>query len=135
MNDWRTDPFPTKATHSDWLSWLAAMLPKLTSEQSVTIMLVWLAMLEIDQNFPAPEASIEENCFWMAWDAGKLHLDLEIGKDGKFDWFFRNRETSDYAGNDNDSDEPNLDALTDDFLQLARDLWTERARILAGEQP
>jgi len=37
---------------------------------------------------------------WMelVWDNGRHHLDIDVRPDGTCEWFYRDRETGDYAG-------------------------------------
>jgi len=48
----------------------------------------------------------ESRDYWyLAWDLGPHHMEIELHDDGKFEWFYKNRETNQLAGSE-DGDVP-----------------------------
>jgi hypothetical protein len=67
-----------------------------------------------DQNIsviPPCSWPLEDGGFMFAWDNPDHHLDIEILPDGFIEWFYRNRKTEAYDGEDN------LSQITEKFKQ------------------
>jgi hypothetical protein len=57
---------------------------------------------EIDPDFPLPHAGpTPDGNFQLVWDRGIHHLDVDVYSDGMFEWFYTNRETKEFFGNEN----------------------------------
>ena len=51
--------------------------------------------------FPVPQASPTPDLgLLMLWDRDRHHLEVEIYEDGTYDWFYRDRETESYLGDE-----------------------------------
>lgn len=85
------------ATEPGWSSYLNEVVAGyLTSEQSSTAKVLWEHFRQVSNRFPLPHAGVvHDGRFAMAWDVGRHHLDVEVNRDGTFDWFYMDRETRD----------------------------------------
>ncbi len=53
------------------------------------------------QRLWAPEAAPTEEGFRMVWDRGPHHLQIEVFSGGRYDWFYRNRDTEGLQAEEN----------------------------------
>jgi hypothetical protein len=53
------------------------------------------------QRLWAPEAAPTEEGFRMVWDRGPHHLQIEVFPGGRYDWFYRNRDTEGLQSEEN----------------------------------
>lgn len=60
----------------------------------------WQQALTVDPRFPVPSGgplligeAVDIDGFILVWDAQKHHVDVDIFADGRFEWFYFNRET------------------------------------------
>jgi len=55
----------------------------------------------IDDKFPLPHAGpTPDGAFQLVWDRGSHHIDIDIYQDGTFEWFYSNRLTNAFYGDE-----------------------------------
>jgi hypothetical protein len=67
-----------------------AYLAQLDSPVAEDVRLAWSSL---KQRLWAPEAAPTEDGFRMVWDRGPHHLQIEVFPGGRYDWFYRDRDT------------------------------------------
>ena len=89
-------------------------------QQLETAREIWLrASAEIGRICPIPITQrVGDDTLEIAWDNGKRYVDAEIQHDGKFHWYFRDRDAGTIDGTES---EP-CDSLTTDFLKRLIDV-------------
>lgn len=76
----------------------------------------WRASKQLGVDCPVPitQATGEGNLLF-AWDNGRRYIDIEATPQGRFCWYFRDRESGEVQGT---SDEPVMDIGVDFFEKL-----------------
>ena len=76
---------------SEWLAHLAKL--KETSEYAALAPKVEDFWSWVSSELSAPEANPTDEGFLLVWDRDEHHLQVELFRDGSYDWFYRNRDT------------------------------------------
>lgn len=89
----RNDAAPS-ATETGWTAYMREIGAHVAREQHLAAAEIWTRLRQVSSRFPLPQAGlVQDGRFAMAWDVGRLHLDVEINRDGSFDWFYLDRES------------------------------------------
>lgn len=63
----------------------------------------WAGLESALGDVPIPRAGpTPQGSFIMSWDRGRHHFETEIFENGQFEWFYLDRETDYYEGQDGD---------------------------------
>lgn len=62
---------------------------------------VWSELHGRLPKLPPPDQAGEiDGTFQMVWDLNEHHLEIDVLREGGYEWFYRNRTTGDYCGED-----------------------------------
>jgi hypothetical protein len=76
---------------SEWVSYLESLKEK--PEYAALAPRVEEFWTWISKDLWAPEATPTDDGFLLTWDRDEHHLQVELFRDGTYDWFYRNRDT------------------------------------------
>ncbi len=89
-----TNDAAPSATELGWMAYLREIVDYVAREQHMTATQIWERLRTQSSRFPLPHAGvIPDGRFAMAWDVGHFHLDVEVNRDGSFDWFYLDRDS------------------------------------------
>ncbi len=85
-----------------WETYLRGLNSILQGGHARAVKRLW-ADLSRDTDRPVPQAGPgDEGLFTMSWDDGRRYCEIEVYEDGRYEWFYCDRETDDHtssAGN------------------------------------
>jgi len=88
-------------SHFKWERYLREMQVRGRLSRIVTkaARALWSFFLEREPAIDVPHAGpTEDGGLLMVWDKGRHHFELEIAPSGRYDWFYRDRDTDKYEG-------------------------------------
>jgi hypothetical protein len=86
-----------------WPGYLLSLLINgpLAADQAVTAMSLWGTLKAAVPNLTPPHAAaFDDGTFSMTWDKGSHHFEVELHAGGLFDWFYLDRATDEFFGED-----------------------------------
>ncbi len=98
-------PEPEANPREDWnvyLSSLARPRGPLTSQHAKHVRRFWHSLRsQLSPDLPVPQAGpTEAPGLLLVWDRDRHHLEVEIFQDGTYDWFYRDRRSEAYLGDE-----------------------------------
>ncbi len=89
-----------------WLSYLSRLSEDpvgLPGEHARAVRVVWSKLNSLVENIRPPAAEPGgELGFQLTWNTSRYYLDIDIARDGRFEWFFTDRTTKEEFGSDDD---------------------------------
>lgn len=95
---------PGPARDAAWLNYLRSLRVRGVLSQLVAnnAEQLWRLLRSLASNAAIPEAAVtDDGGLFMSWDRGVHHLEVEILPEGKYEWFYRNRQTDSFGGDYN----------------------------------
>lgn len=114
-------------THFQWTRYLTEMTMR--GKLSLAVMEaareLWDFILERAPAAQVPHAGPTENGgLQMVWDNERHHLEFEVSPSGRYDWFYRDRETDRYTG----AEDSAIGNYSPELREKVRLLWPERQK-------
>jgi hypothetical protein len=96
---------PSRASDEAWNDYLATLARPQgpLAEHHVRLVCGFWRQLRslVNGAFPLPQAGpTPDQGLLMLWDRDRHHLEVEIYEDGTYDWFYRDRQTESYLGDE-----------------------------------
>ena len=99
-----TSALPSRPEWRIYIRGLAAPSGPLSPYLVRQIETLWRALELTVPRAPSPHAAVTvDSGFSMTWDHGRHHFEVEIFSDGRYDWFYMDRESSFRAGEEDRS--------------------------------
>lgn len=89
-----------EVAQSDWEDYLLRLTSRGTLSEDVveTVRELWNALQERVPSVEVPHAGPDDGGLIMVWDRDQHHFELEVREPRYYDWFYRDRATDNYSG-------------------------------------
>jgi hypothetical protein len=107
-----------------WTKYLTDISARGRLSHSVTdkALVVWKFLLEQVPTIGAPHAGpTEDGGLQMVWDRERHHLEIEILPSGRYDWFYRDRQTDKHRDGENCA----VGDYSEELRSVIRRIWPE----------
>ena len=114
-------------SHFKWERYLSEMQVRGRLSRIVTkaARALWSFFLEREPAIDVPHAGpTEDGGLLMVWDKGRHHFELEVAPSGRYDWFYRDRDTDKYRG----QEDCTVGDYSEGLLSAAKLLWPDSDR-------
>ncbi len=92
---------PKPARDTEWLSYVRSLAANRVVPQIVATNAeqMWRRLRPLALDIAIPDAAVTDSgTLFISWDRGVHHLEIELLPNGRYEWFYRNRDTDNVGG-------------------------------------